>query len=243
MSKSLNILSKLEQFYSSAKANRWHWIFSIFCRVVLALAFIPAGLTKIMDERFASGLSANHPMGQFLEALHHTGYYYYAIGIAQVTAAILLLIPRTVVLGALLYLPIIINICILSFAMRFDGSLVTAPLMLLANLYILFWNYDSIKHILPFKKSPNYKILERPKKYSNKFPILFFAGVTACIAFFIFIYIYGYNVMPRNSLSECKKQFENTINETAGIDFCECIHINGNTLNNCLMEYKTLKND
>ncbi len=108
-----------------------------------------------MDERFASGLSVNHPMGHYLEALHHTGYYYTFIGIVQITAAMLLLIPRTVTLGAFLYFPIILNICILTYAMRFDGSLFTAPLMVLANLYLLGWNYEKWKYILPFNRLAN----------------------------------------------------------------------------------------
>jgi uncharacterized membrane protein YphA (DoxX/SURF4 family) len=98
----LNTFSSFEQFYLKIKRNRWFWLFSIFCRLTLAYAFIVAGMVKIIGERFASGLSTIHPMGTYLEALHHKGYYYYYyysfIGIAQVIAAILLIIPRTVLL-------------------------------------------------------------------------------------------------------------------------------------------------
>jgi len=234
----LNISSKLDQIHTQAKQNRWLRYFSVFCRLALALGFIPSGLTKIIGERFASGLAVNHPMGHYLEALHHTGYYYTFIGIAQLTAAILLLIPRTVTLGAILYLPIIINICILSFALRFDGSFVSAPLMVLANLYILFWNYDRLKFVLPFKMRSGHVISEKPKKYSNKFPTFFFTGVIASVGIFILYFIYGHEVMPRNSLPECEKQFADTENETAGLKFCECIHTYGRHLNECVEEYE-----
>ena len=126
------------------------WLFSIFCRLALALGFIPAAIVKLIDERFASGLHTNHPMGHYLEALHLTGYYYTFIGVVQLLAAIFLLIPRTATLGAFLYFPIILNITVLTFATRFDGSMFTAPLMTLANLYILGWNYEKWKYILPF---------------------------------------------------------------------------------------------
>ncbi len=119
-----------------------------------------------MDERFASGLSVNHPMGSYLEALHHTGYYYTFIGVVQVTAAIMLLVPRTVTLGAFLYFPIILNICILTYAVRFDGSLFTAPLMVLANLYLLGWNYEKWKYILPFNRPAN-DITKRESRESD----------------------------------------------------------------------------
>lgn len=196
-------------------------------------------MVKILGERFASGLSTIHPMGAYLEALHHTGYYYTFIGIAQVVAAILLIIPRTVTLGALLYFPIIVNICILSLAVRFEGSFVTSPLMVLANLYILIWNYDRLKYILPFKKFSNYGIVEKPKKYSNKFPVLFFTGVLTTVVLTVALFVFGYEVMPRNSLSDCKKQFVNTENQIVGFEFCECIHKNGKPLNECLEEFES----
>ena len=234
----MNFLLRIDQIHAEIRQNRWHWLFAIFCRFSLALGFIPAGITKIMGERFASGLSVNHPMGQYLEALHGTGYYYTFIGVIQIIAGILLIIPRTVLLGVLLYLPIVLNICILSFAVRFDGSFVTAPLMVLANFYIMFWHYDRLKFILPFKKVSTFTILEKPKKYSNKFPILFSLGVIVAIGISILFFVYGHNVMPKNSISECQKQFKNTKNEASGLKFCECIHDDGNNLNDCIKAYE-----
>jgi uncharacterized membrane protein YphA (DoxX/SURF4 family) len=81
--------------YNEAKGNKWYHYFAIFCRIVLALAFIISAIVKIRGERFASGLSVNNPMGHYFEALYNTEYYYTFIGIAQLLIAILLLIPRT----------------------------------------------------------------------------------------------------------------------------------------------------
>jgi uncharacterized membrane protein YphA (DoxX/SURF4 family) len=156
----MSISSAFDRLHSQAKQNSWMWLFSIFCRLALALGFIPAAIVKLIDERFASGLSANHPMGHYLEALHLTGYYYTFIGVVQLLAAIFLLIPRTVTLGAFLYFPVILNITVLTYATRFDGSLFTAPLMTLANLYLLGWNYEKWKYILPFNRLENDKSFE-----------------------------------------------------------------------------------
>jgi hypothetical protein len=41
-----------------------------------------------------------------------TGFYYTFIGVSQLTAALLSLIPRTTLLGAIIYFPIILNICV-----------------------------------------------------------------------------------------------------------------------------------
>lgn len=234
----LNTLPTFEQFYLKIKGNRWYWLFSIFCRLTLAYAFIVAGMVKIVGERFASGLSDIHPMGAYLEALHHTGYYYTFIGIAQVVAAILLLIPRTIALGALLYFPIIINIWLLSYAVRFEGSIVTSPLMVLANLYLLVWSYDRLRYLLPFRKFSTLGIPQKPAKYSIKFPFLFFTGVVITVVLTIAFARYGYNAMPRNSISDCKKQFVNTKNEAIGFKFCECIHIAGQPLDECLKGFE-----
>jgi uncharacterized membrane protein YphA (DoxX/SURF4 family) len=167
----MSISLTLDQLHSQARQNSWLWLFSIFCRVALAVGFIPAGIVKLMDERFASGLHANHPMGHYLEALHTTGYYYTFIGIVQVAAAIMLLIPRMATLGAFLYFPVILNITILTYATRFDGSLFTAPLMTLANLYLLGWNYEKWKYILPFNYLENEIDVKKRRLAQRLFPV------------------------------------------------------------------------
>ncbi|TQD39144.1 DoxX family protein [Haloflavibacter putidus] len=237
----MNTLSKFEKFYYKIKRNRWYWLFSLFCRFGLALAFIFAGYVKIIDEKFASGLSVKHPMGAYLEALHQTGFYYTFIGIVQILAAVLLIIPRTVTLGAVLYFPVILNIWILSFALRFEGSFVTAPLMVFANLYLLVWNYDRLKYILPFKNFEQTKLFVKPKSYTTKFPVLFFSGVVSCVALTIILAQFGYEVMPRNSISDCREQFKNTTDKTIGFNFCDCIHNKGKSLNTCLEAFEKSK--
>lgn len=231
-------LSKFEIFYVAIKSNRWYYFFSVFCRLSLAFAFVAAGFVKIVGERFASGLSVNHPMGAYLEALHHTGYYYTFIGVVQVIAAILLLITRTVALGALLYFPIIVNICVLSFAVRFEGSLLTAPLMVFANVFLLVWHYDKLRIILPINVRYDIETIRKPKKYSNKFPILFFSAVLVTVILTVLCTEFMYDIMPRNSLDDCKKQFENTDYESRGFEFCSCIHNDGRPLNTCLSDFE-----
>lgn len=146
-------MNKLDHLHYKIRQNKWLKYFAVCNRIALAAGFIPAGLVKIAGERFANGLSVNHPMGNYLVALYRTGYYYTFIGVLQLIAAILLIIPRTATLGAVIYFPIILNICILSFAVRFDGSLLTSPLMVLGNLYLLCWDYHKLKFILPFYQS------------------------------------------------------------------------------------------
>ena len=147
----MSISSKLERLHFQVRQNKWLGYFAVFNRIGLAVGFLPSGFVKIVGERFTD-LSVKHPMGNYLEALHRTGFYYTFIGVLQATAAVLLLIPRTATLGALIYFPIILNICILSLAVRFEGSWVSSPLMVLANLYLLCWDYHKLRFIFPWEK-------------------------------------------------------------------------------------------
>ncbi len=229
----MNIFSKVEQYYYEAKGNKWLRYSAVFFRIVLALGFIPSGIVKIMGERF-TGLPANHPLGQYFDALHHTGYYYTFIGCAQLVTAVLLLIPRTALLGAVIYFPIILNICILAYSTRFEGTRITT-LMLLANLFLLCWHYDRLRYLLDSKplQSDDY-----PIKKSNKFPILFFGCVFAATGSVIVINHFLYDIRPGNSQLECTNGCPGNENPEACVAFCDCIYNKGNTLGKCLEEYE-----
>jgi hypothetical protein len=233
----MSVLSRLNDAYHEAKGNKWFHYFAVFCRIVLALAFIISAIVKIRGERFASGLSVNNPMGHYLEALYYTEYYYTFIGIAQLLIAILLLIPKTAPLGALMYFPVILNICILTYAVRFEGTR-TSTFMLLASLYLLCWYYDRLKYILPFEQVNEDDHPARKKPLSNKFPFLFFGSVIAMIAAVIVINLYVYDIRPGNSPEECTNGCVGNKNPKACEEFCHCIYNQGKPLHECLTEYK-----
>jgi uncharacterized membrane protein YphA (DoxX/SURF4 family) len=228
----MKLTDRLEELHAKVRSNRWMRYFTTFTRLALVAGFLPAGYVKIIGERFTD-LHNNQPMGHYLEALHHTGYYYTFVGCAQILAALLLLIPRTVVLGTLLYLPIILNICILSLAVRFEGSLLTAPLMVIACVYLLCWHYDRVKYIFPFHQPPS-----APLVPNNKFPIWFFAGVFSIFLLVGFTVTHMYSIMPRNTLTDCETQCDDSENPEACKTFCESIHNNGQDLDKSLDTYK-----
>jgi len=231
----MNVSSKLNQIHLKARKNKWLGYFAVFNRIALAAGFLPSGMQKVLGERFTV-LSANHPMGNFLEAFYHTGYFYTFVGSMQVIAAILLLIPRTATLGAFIYFPIILNICILSLAVRFDGSQITSPLMLCAVLYLLCWDYHKFRDIFPFNHSATKVKLPEKKELSNKFPLAFFTGVLAVIVVVIMHTRVLYKVIPRNTISDCRSQCEGD-NNTECLNFCSCIHEEGKSLKKCLEEH------
>lgn len=236
----MNIATRLDNLHSLVKTNKWFRYFAVFNRVALAAGFIPSGLTKIFDERFTS-LAVNHPMGNYLEALYHTGYYYPFIGYVQVTAAILLLIPGTATLGAVLYFPVILNICILSLAVGFDGSLVTSPLMVLANLYLLGWDYDKLKYIFPFNHRKPEVDQSTITPNDNKFPVKFFLGVFTTVVLTILIITNSYDKKTRNTLKDCYSDCKNSDNSQPCYDFCDCIHKKGQSFSKCSEELRKAK--
>lgn len=232
-------MNRIEELYYEAKSDQSFVRFAVFCRIALAAGFLPAGYVKIMGERFAAGLPANNPLGHYFEALHITGYYYTFIGITQVVIAVLLLIPRTALLGALLYFPIIINIAVLTYATRFDGTrLVT--MMVFANLFLLVWDYDRIKHILPLPQ-PETPIPVFSKPLGKRLRIIFFAGVAAILAFIIVGTSYLYEIVPGNSEEEARNQCSSSKNPQACQIFCDCIYKEGRPLDSCLATFNKAK--
>ena len=67
--------------------------------------------------------------------------------------------------------------------------------------------------------------------------------LVATIAILVIIITNAHEIMPRNSLSDCKKQFNGANRIEADCNFCECIHKQGKPLDQCLNEYKKAADD
>lgn len=232
-------MTRIKELYYEAKSDKWVKGFAVFCRIALAASFIPAGFVKIMGERFAAGLPSNNPLGHYLDAFHITGYYYTFVGVAQIIIAILLLIPRTSLLGALMYFPVIVNICVLTYATRFAGTRINT-MMLMASLFLLIWDYDRLKHILPFKQ-PKKDPFVLKKPLGVRLRIMFFGSSIAILAFIIIGTFYLFEIGPGNSEAECRSQCFSSKNPEACESFCDCIYYQGQPLNSCLAAYETAK--
>ncbi len=243
----MSLLADFERVYRELRRNKWlHW-FAIFCRIALALGFIPAAIVKVTGERF-TGLPSNNPLGHYFDALLLTGFYYTFIGAAQLIAALLLLIPRTTLLGAIFYFPIILNIFVLTHATRFDGTRIVT-LMLLANLFLLVWDYDRLKYALPVhplgedRHVEPWGVAANPAMSSaaaSKFPLLFF-GCFAVAMSVIFLndFLFDiFDIRPGNEEAECTNACKPG---DACQQFCDCIYKQGNSLNACLNEYRAKK--
>jgi hypothetical protein len=124
--------------------------FTVVVRVLLVLAFVPSGLVKIVGEPFTA-LPVADPVGRFFAGFFATGGYYRFIGVAQWVAGALLLFPRTAALGALVYLPISINIFAITLVIgsSFGGTRIVAGAMVAANVYLVWWDWDRWQGLVP----------------------------------------------------------------------------------------------
>lgn len=168
----------LGQLHSSVIHRRYLQLFTVFVRCLLALGFIPPSIPKILHKPFTA-LPETDPVGAYFGALYNTGFYYEFIGWSQIFAALLLLIPRTAHIGAFMFLPIIVNIAVLTSSVGFTGTWVITIFMAFAALWLTGWEYDRIKPLIFSGRS------ERPRgSLLFRFLLLpsFFAAGGALIA-------------------------------------------------------------
>lgn len=234
-------MNRLEEIYYEAKSDRWFQGFALFCRIALAASFFPSGIVKIMGQRFAEGLPPNNPLGHYFDALYLTGYYYTFIGIAQIIIAIIILFPRTSFLGVLMYFPMIVNICVLTYATRFAGTRVNT-MLLFACLFLLIWNYDRLKYLFP-NKHPEIEPPVLKKPLGIRLRIIFFGGSIAILTFIIVGTFYLWEIGPGNSEAECRSQCAGSINPKACEKFCDCIYTQGKSLDSCLAAFYRAKDN
>lgn len=131
-------------------------IFIIYTRYLIGGAFVFASLIKIKGNRFTTESGESYPIDNawhLFETMYQSGLYWKFIGIGQLIAGMLLMTQRFSKLGALLNLPIILNIFVITLSYYFAYTPVITGLILLANLLLVFWDWGEIKIL--FNLTPN----------------------------------------------------------------------------------------
>lgn len=113
-------------------------------RILLAIAFIPTGLVKVLGHRFTN-ISPETDIGMFFEGLYRTGPLWRLIGGVQILGGVLLLIPRTATLGTVLFFPVILSIFLATIGLGFRGTWIITGLMLFAVCGMLLWDYHRLR--------------------------------------------------------------------------------------------------
>jgi hypothetical protein len=116
-------------------------------RCLFAMAFVPTGLVKALGERFTQ-VDTSSPIGAFFEAMYATGGYWRFLGLAQVAAGVLMLVPRTATFAAVAFFPVALNIFVITVALDFHGTpFITGP-MLLGAAALLAWDWHRLRGVV-----------------------------------------------------------------------------------------------
>ena len=142
-------ITKINSTYSRIRSTSWLNILVILSRYLIAFAFIPSGLKKIMGLRFTQ-IGIDNPIGFFFEGLFQSGIYWNFIGWAQVVAAFLLMTQRFATLGTLFFFFIISNIWVITISLHFTGTWIITSLLLFAIIMMLLWDFNKLKFIFYF---------------------------------------------------------------------------------------------
>lgn len=133
------------------KSKVWMQIFIIYLRYLIGFAFIFASLIKIQGLRFTTESGAENPINSawhFFETLYESGLYWRFLGFAQLITGTLLVTQRFAKLGAVLFLPVIANIFVITISYDFRGTPIITGLMLISTLLLLYWDWDSLKVLI-----------------------------------------------------------------------------------------------
>lgn len=176
------ILDRLDRLHARVRASGLLYRFTLATRILLAVGFIPTGMVKVLGRRFTV-MDPATDVGGFFETLYQSGPYWRFIGATQVLAGILMLIPRTATLGAVLFAPVISSIFVITLSYDFQGTPVVTGLMLLATVYLLCWDWHRVRPLLT--ESPRAPLVLPAQRLTAAERGIYAVGVgSAFLAFF-----------------------------------------------------------
>lgn len=136
--------------FEKYQQNRiWKWFYYV-TKISLGLTFIISGIRKLPGVKFTQ-LPIENPVGLFFEGMYVTGFYWNFIGYYQIVIGFLLMLPYWKKLTPLLALPVTFNIFLVSISLQMKGTPIITSLMLLANLFLIFWHLKTYLPILKIK--------------------------------------------------------------------------------------------
>jgi hypothetical protein len=183
----------LKQLINNLKSKILPQLFIIYTRYLIGAAFVFASVVKLQGQRFTTMDGINEPINSawhMFETLYQSGLWWKFMGLGQIIAGLLLMTQRYAKLGALMFLPIIANVFIFTLSYDFRGTPIITGLMLVANIMLVFWDWDELKILV--NKTP---VIHPPNRFEN----LRVWEVTG-LALFLFTVIYragvtGYNIL------------------------------------------------
>jgi uncharacterized glyoxalase superfamily protein PhnB len=129
-----------------ARRARWVNVAVVNLRFLIAFAFVPAAMKKLLGQPFTDPKNQG-PFHDFLHGFYATGWFYSFVGAMQLTAAVLLFTQRFATLGAALALPILTAIMAFCWSTHVVPTATVATLMWLGTLGLLLWDIQKWRGI------------------------------------------------------------------------------------------------
>ncbi|CAM1347623.1 hypothetical protein [Tenacibaculum crassostreae] len=126
-------------------------LFIVYLRYIIGFSFVFASIVKIQGLRFTSTSGELHAINtswHFFETLYQSGGYWKFIGLGQLIAGLLLMTQRYAKLGAVLFLPIIANIFVITVSYDFRGTPFITGAMFLATILLIIWDWNTFKVLI-----------------------------------------------------------------------------------------------
>lgn len=142
-------------------------IFVVCLRYLIGGAFVFSSVVKIEGGRFTNLNGINEPINSpwhLFETLYPSGLYWKFLGISQMCAGMLLMTHRFATLGAVIFLPISLNICVITFSYYFSGTPVITTLIVIANLFLLLWDYKKLLFLVQPEGQTNFSYQSKVNK-------------------------------------------------------------------------------
>lgn len=149
--------------FRQLRRNKLNNLIIIHLRYLVGLAFLPSGMTKLIGHRFTN-ISTESPIGYFFEALYQSGFYWNFLGLAQITAGVLLMTQRYALLGTLLFAAILTNVWLITLSLSFKGTWIITSLMMIAVIFLLIWDHHKLVPIVSRKKDITIESFPEPDK-------------------------------------------------------------------------------
>lgn len=128
--------------------------------ILLGFTFFSSGMSKLYAEHSFPGFIGPVWLAEKLEE-YQLGLYAQFIGYSQITTGFMILTYRLRTLGAIMLVPMLANILMVTISLRWQGTPYIVGVLLLINLYLLWYDRHLLLHLIngrPPEKKPDKKL-------------------------------------------------------------------------------------
>lgn len=172
------------------RRKQWAIIFVIYTRYLIGGAFVFSSIVKIQGGRFTTDDGSSYPIDSgwhLFETLYRSGLYWNFLGWSQLLAGMLLMTQRFATLGALLFFPITLNILFITLSYYFAGTPIITALLVIANIFLLVWDYHKLLPIFKKHNIPATNMLD-PTNHNNLWT---YTGMLLFLITVVYVMIFG----------------------------------------------------